>query len=182
MAHPTAQFKGFHLLGTIDPLAAVNRKFASFQIGRYAGLGHLEHGEKVQEVREAPAAYIRMVAFRHLEMALLDAGVIREWISIEQVRVREALKGRCFEGRRCAADGFIATIAPPISGAVEYRMRRCSDVLPPLPKSAHWRVQAFQHRTNVALPLCRGWLGCGMSPAESARPGRSSGPCSRSAG
>lgn len=107
----------------VDLIAAANRKVGSFQIGRYAGLEHLEHGEKVLEVREAPAAHILMDAFRHLEMAILDAEVIREKISIEQVWVREALEGRWFEGLRCAADGFIATIAPHITGTVEYRMR-----------------------------------------------------------
>jgi argininosuccinate synthase len=107
----------------VDLIAAVNIKAGSFQIGRYAGLEHLQHGEKVLEVREAPAAHILMDAFRHLEMAVLDAEVIREKISIEQVWVREAIEGRWFEGLRCAADGFIATIAPQISGTVEYRMR-----------------------------------------------------------
>ncbi len=108
----------------VELIAATNLKVGSFQIGRYAGLEHLEHGEKVLEVREAPAAHILMDAYRHLETAILDAELLREKISMEQVWVREAIEGRWYDELRCAAEGFIATTAPHISGSVEYRLRK----------------------------------------------------------
>ena len=105
-------------------IETTNRKVCSFQIGRYAGLEHLEHGEKVLEVREAPAAHILMNAYRHLEMAILDAELIREKISMEQVWVREAIEGRWFNNLRCAAEDFISATALHICGTVEYRLRQ----------------------------------------------------------
>ena len=104
-------------------IEAVNRKVGSFQIGRYAGLEHLEHGEKVLEVREAPAAHILMDAYRHLETATLDAELLREKISMEQIWVREAIEGRWFGGLKNAAEGFIATTSPLVTGTIEYRLR-----------------------------------------------------------
>ena len=50
----------------------------AFGVGRFCGLEHLEQGEKVLEVREAPAAHLLMDAFRHLETATLDAELLRE--------------------------------------------------------------------------------------------------------
>ncbi len=108
----------------VELIETTNRKVGSFQIGRYAGLEHLEHGEKVLEVREAPAAHILMNAYRHLEMAILDAELIREKISMEQVWVREAVEGRWFQDLRCATEGFIAATALRICGTVEYRLRQ----------------------------------------------------------
>jgi argininosuccinate synthase len=108
----------------VELIEATNRKIGSFQIGRYAGLEHLEHGEKVLEVREAPAAHILMNAYRHLEMATLDAELIREKMSMEQIWVREAIEGRWFEGLRTATEGFITTTARHISGTVEYCLRQ----------------------------------------------------------
>ncbi len=107
----------------VELIDATNRKVGSFQIGRYAGLEHLEHGEKVLEVREAPAAHILMDAYRHLETAVLDAELMREKISMEQIWVREAIEGRWFSGLRNAAEGFIGTTAPLVTGSVEYRLR-----------------------------------------------------------
>ena len=109
------------IVGLIE---ATNRKVGGFQIGRYAGLEHLEHGEKVLEVREAPAAHVLMNAYRHLEMAILDAELIREKISMEQIWVREAIEGRWYGDLRCAAEGFIAAAAVRICGTVEYRLRQ----------------------------------------------------------
>lgn len=108
----------------VELIAATNQKIGSFQIGRYAGLEHLEYGEKVLEVREAPAAHILMDAYRHLETATLDAELLREKISMEQVWVREAIEGRWYDELRCAAEGFISTTAPHICGTVEYHLRQ----------------------------------------------------------
>lgn len=108
----------------LELIEIANRTIGSFQIGRYAGLEHLEHGEKVLEVREAPAAHLLMNAYRHLEMAILDAELIREKLSMEQVWVREAIEGRWYGDLRCAAEGFISATALHICGTVEYRLRQ----------------------------------------------------------
>jgi argininosuccinate synthase len=107
----------------VDLIATANSEVGRFQIGRYAGLEHLEHGEKVLEVREAPAAYILMDAYRHLETAILDAEVVREKLSLEQVWVREAIEGRWYGDLRLVVDAFMKAVATRISGVVEYRLR-----------------------------------------------------------
>ena len=111
-------------MSIVELIETTNRKVGSFQIGRYAGLEHLEQGEKVLEVREAPAAHILMNAYRHLETAILDAELIREKISMEQIWVREAIEGRWFQDLRGAAEGFISATALRICGTVEYRLRQ----------------------------------------------------------
>ena len=108
----------------VDLIAWLNRKAGGFGIGRYAGLEHLAHGEKVLEVREAPAACLLMDAYRHLETATLDAELLREKLSLEQIWVREAIEGRWFDELRVAADSFIATTARQVSGTVGYRLRQ----------------------------------------------------------
>lgn len=111
-------------MSILELIETANRQVGSFQIGRYAGLEHLEHGEKVLEVREAPAAHILMNAYRHLEMAILDAELIKEKISIEQIWVREAIEGRWFQDLRGAADSFISSTSIRICGSVEYCLRK----------------------------------------------------------
>lgn len=110
----------------MDPIAlidALNCRAGAFGIGRYSGLEHLEFGEKVLEVREAPAACVLMDAYRQLETATLDAELLREKISIEQVWVREAVEGRWFGDLRTACDAFIAHTSLRVNGRVEYRLR-----------------------------------------------------------
>lgn len=62
----------------IDIISLLNTEVGAFQIGSYSGLEHLDAGEKVLEVREAPAPALLMDAYRHLESATLDAEFIRE--------------------------------------------------------------------------------------------------------
>jgi argininosuccinate synthase len=111
-------------MSILELIETANRQVGSFQIGRYAGLEHLEHGEKVLEVREAPAAHILMNAYRHLEMAILDAELLKEKISMEQIWVREAIEGRWFQDLRSAADSFISSTSLRICGSVEYCLRK----------------------------------------------------------
>jgi argininosuccinate synthase len=107
----------------ITLIEELNHRAGAFAIGRYSGLEHLEFGEKVLEVREAPAAYILMDAFRQLETATLDAELLREKIGIEQVWVREAVEGRWFGDLRNSCDAFIAQTSLRVGGRVEYRLR-----------------------------------------------------------
>lgn len=110
----------------LDPVTLIeraNRRAGAFGVGRYAGLEHLEGGEKVLEVREAPAAAVLMEAYRHLECATLDAELLREKQAMEQLWVREAIEGRWFGALRQAAEAFIASTATAVSGTVQFRLR-----------------------------------------------------------
>lgn len=107
----------------VELIEQTNQKVGSFQIGRYAGLEHLKHGEKVLEVREAPAAHIIMDAYRHIETATLDAELLREKITLEQLWVREALEGRWYGDLRLAAEAFISKTAQRVSGTIKYSLR-----------------------------------------------------------
>lgn len=104
-------------------IAELNRQAGAFGVGRYSGLEHLEQGEKVLEVREAPAATLLMQAYRHLETATLDAELIRAKLTHEQIWVREAIEGRWYGGLRQAADAFITSTAQRVSGTVHFRLR-----------------------------------------------------------
>jgi argininosuccinate synthase len=104
-------------------IALLNRRVGAFGVGRYSGLEHLDQGEKVLEVREAPAATVLMEAYRHLETATLDAELLREKISQEQLWVREAIEGRWFGALRDAANSFIESTARYVNGTVIYRLR-----------------------------------------------------------
>lgn len=104
-------------------IAELNRLAGAFGIGRYSGLEHLQHGEKVLEVREAPAATLLMQAYRHLETATLDAELIRAKLTQEQIWVREAIEGRWYGGLRRAADTFICSASQRVSGSVDFCLR-----------------------------------------------------------
>jgi argininosuccinate synthase len=110
-------------LPLMELIARLNHDVGAFGIGRYCGLEHLEFGEKVLEVREAPAAMILMDAARHLETATLDAELLREKISLEQLWVREAIEGRWFGALREALDSFIVRASQQVSGSVSYRLK-----------------------------------------------------------
>jgi len=110
-------------LPLIELIARLNDRIGSYGIGRYCGLEHLDDGEKVLEVREAPAAYVLMNAYRHLEMATLDPELLREKLSLEQIWVREAIEGRWFSDLRRTIDQFIAHQASAVTGIVKYALR-----------------------------------------------------------
>lgn len=112
-----------HWRGLCQLIAELNVHVGAFGIGRYAGLEHLEHGEKVLEVREAPAASLLMEAFRHLETATLDAEVLREKLAMEQLWVREAIEGRWYGPLKAAAESFMSETAKQITGRVEFQLR-----------------------------------------------------------
>lgn len=110
-------------MGAMQLIAALNHQAGSFGIGRYCGLEHLDQGEKVLEVREAPAATLLMDAYRHLETATLDYEVLREKSHQEQLWVREAIEGRWFGHMRESAEQFIGSTAQYVSGVVRYKLR-----------------------------------------------------------
>lgn len=111
-------------LPLLNLISRLNLQAGAFGVGRYSGLEHLEQGEKVLEVREAPAATVLMDAYRHLETATLAFELIREKMMQEQLWVREAIEGRWFGAVREAADSFIASTARHVTGTVGYRLRQ----------------------------------------------------------
>lgn len=105
-------------------ITRLNSQAGAFGVGRYAGLEHLEHGEKVLEIREAPAAHLLLDAYRHLETATLDAELLREKQGLEQIWVREAIEGRWFGGLKAAAEAFIHHTSQAVSGSVSFTLRQ----------------------------------------------------------
>ncbi|MGW4193876.1 argininosuccinate synthase-related protein [Streptomyces sp. NPDC005004] len=110
-------------LPLVDLIAELNRRAGAYGLGRYSGLEHLDHGEKVLEIREMPAAWLLLRSYRHIESACLDAELIREKQHLEQVWVREALEGRWFGELRTAAQRFIDTCAQRTTGQVTWHLR-----------------------------------------------------------
>ncbi|MFC9506724.1 argininosuccinate synthase-related protein [Streptomyces sp. NPDC057002] len=108
------------LTGLVERL---NRRVGAYGLGRYSGLEHLDHGEKVLEIREMPAAWLLLSSYRHIESACLDAELIREKRHLEQVWTREALEGRWFGELRLAAQVFIDACAARTTGSVTWRLR-----------------------------------------------------------
>ncbi|MFH9404933.1 argininosuccinate synthase-related protein [Streptomyces sp. NPDC017638] len=101
----------------------LNRRVGAYGLGRYSGLEHLDHGEKVLEIREMPAAWLLLSTYRHIESACLDAELVLEKRHLEQLWVREALEGRWFGELRLAAQSFVDTCASRTSGSVTWRLR-----------------------------------------------------------
>jgi argininosuccinate synthase len=113
--------------GTPLPLTELidrlNHRVGAYGLGRYSGLEHLDHGEKVLEIREMPAAWLLLSSYRHVESACLEAELIREKRHLEQVWVREALEGRWFGELRLATQSFIDACAARTTGSVTWRLR-----------------------------------------------------------
>lgn len=110
-------------MSLVSLIETLNFRAGAHSIGRFSGLEHLENGEKVLEVREAPAAQLLMEAYRHIETATLDAETLREKLSIEQTWVREAVEGRWYGDLRMACEAFIASTAARVTGRVEFKLR-----------------------------------------------------------
>jgi argininosuccinate synthase len=108
------------LLDTFELIRRLNILVGSYGIGRYVWLEELFDGQKVQEVREAPAAFVLFDAYRRLESGILSAEEIREKLHIEQLWVREASEGRWFGKLRKACQSFIYELAVNVTGEIRY--------------------------------------------------------------
>lgn len=98
----------------------LNKIVGSFGHGVYVWLEELQEGQKVQEIREAPAARILFDAYRRLESAVLGSEQIREKLHVEQLWVREASEGRWFGELRAACQAFNKELAKNVTGEVRY--------------------------------------------------------------
>jgi argininosuccinate synthase len=116
-------------LDLVSLIAKTNEVAGSFGLGRYIGLEEIEGGVKVQEIREMPAAYMLLDAYRRLETATLPAESIREKMHLEQLWVREAAEGRWFGPLREACETFILSLAQNVTGRVVYRLEANSMVV-----------------------------------------------------
>lgn len=110
------------LLPIVEIISHLNSTVGRYRLGRYAGLEHLDQGEKVLEVREMPAAFLLLDAYRHLETASLSADTLKQKMGIEQTWVMEAIEGRWFGELKQAAESFIASTSKHVNGTVAYRL------------------------------------------------------------
>jgi argininosuccinate synthase len=103
-----------------DAIAHLNALVGSYGYGRFLGLEHLDEGEKVLEVREAPAAFILMQALRHLETATLSANSIVLKQALERSWTLEAVEGRWKSDVKAAAEAGILSLAQRVTGTVRF--------------------------------------------------------------
>ncbi|MET4261807.1 argininosuccinate synthase [Bradyrhizobium sp. S3.12.5] len=103
-----------------DAIAHLNALVGSYGFGRFLGLEHLDEGEKVLEVREAPAAFILMQALRHLETATLSANSIILKQALERSWTLEAVEGRWNSDVKAAAEAGILSLAQRVTGTVRF--------------------------------------------------------------
>ncbi|ACA20400.1 Argininosuccinate synthase [Methylobacterium sp. 4-46] len=109
-------------IALIDAIAELNQRVGRFGHGRYVGLEHLSGGEKVLEVREAPAAAILMDALRHLETACVETRAIVVKQRLEQDWVQEAVSGRWGSTLHAMCGEAIRQALACVSGTVTYRV------------------------------------------------------------
>lgn len=101
----------------------LNTLVGGYGIGRYTSLEHLGTGEKVLEVREAPAAALLIEAFRHAASATVGADILAWASTVGNVWVQEAVEGRWFRHLRTASEAFLKEISAPVTGTVHLQLR-----------------------------------------------------------
>lgn len=145
----------------VDLISHLNTVIGAYQVGRYVGLEHLDKGEKVLEVREAPAATALMDAYKHLETAVHDADLIREKNSLEQLWTHEAVEGRWGSSLHEAARQFIKSTTSKVTGTVAFCLRQgemfpksivATDPLYITDRDA-WELKVAKSRSLRELPI-----------------------------
>jgi len=104
----------------VEAIPLLNKKVGRFGHGRFVGLEHISTGEKVLEVREAPAAAIVMDALRHLETASLGVESIMLKQGLEQAWAHEAVSGAWGSTVHKMCERAIASALEGVSGSVSY--------------------------------------------------------------
>lgn len=107
----------------VDLIARINRVVGRHGIGRFSSLEHLAGGEKVLEVREAPAAALILEGFAQLASATVDVETLRWMRILGDALIVEAVEGRWFRGLRHALQSFLEVSARPVSGEVRFTLR-----------------------------------------------------------
>lgn len=107
----------------IELISDLNAKVGRYGIGRISSLEHLEGGEKVLEVREAPAATLILEAFAQLASATVEVETLRWMRTLGEALIMEAVEGRWFRGLRRALQSFLEVSAQRVSGDVRFTLR-----------------------------------------------------------
>jgi argininosuccinate synthase len=107
----------------VELISSINAKVGRHGIGRFSSLEHLEGGEKVLEVREAPAAAVILEAFGQLASATLDVETLRWMRTLGDALIMEAVEGRWFRSLRKALQSFLEVSAHRVSGTVRFTLR-----------------------------------------------------------
>tara|TARA_R110000868_G_scaffold306986_4_gene568446 strand:- start:5043 stop:6194 length:1152 start_codon:yes stop_codon:yes gene_type:complete len=117
----------YELSGLITEL---NQVAGSYGLGRYRGLEENPFGEKVIEVREAPAAFVLLQAYQYLLNATQTQSTLVAKSQLEQLWTREASEGRWFGPLKQAIDSFNQSLMSEISGSVSFELssRSCAFV------------------------------------------------------
>lgn len=106
----------------VSLVTLLNTTVGRHGIGRHIGMEEVYSGQKVQEVREMPAATILFDALRRLESASLPYRCHLERVVVENSLAREAVEGRWFGDLRPACQAFLQTLSRRVTGVVEYRL------------------------------------------------------------
>tara|TARA_R110000868_G_scaffold117600_15_gene312541 strand:- start:48514 stop:49665 length:1152 start_codon:yes stop_codon:yes gene_type:complete len=109
----------YQLASTISFL---NKLIGSYGLGRYRGLEENPFGEKVLEVREAPAAYILLQAYQYLMNASFSHNTLVTKSQLDQLWTREASEGRWFGPLKSAIDSFNSSLCRSLSGSVSFSL------------------------------------------------------------
>lgn len=107
----------------VELISGLNAKVGRYGIGRFSGLEHLEGGEKVLEVREAPAATLILEGFAQLASATVEVEILRWMRTLGDALIMEAVEGRWFRSLRKALQSFLEVSAERVSGDVRFTLR-----------------------------------------------------------
>jgi argininosuccinate synthase len=107
----------------IEVISGLNAEVGRYGIGRFSSLEHLENGEKVLEVREAPAATLILEGFAQLASATVEVETLRWMRTLGEALIMEAVEGRWFRGLRKALQSFLEVSAHRVSGEVRFTLR-----------------------------------------------------------
>ncbi|WP_297593671.1 argininosuccinate synthase-related protein [Mycobacterium sp.] len=107
----------------VDLIRGLNTTIGRYGIGRFSSLEHLENGEKVLEVREAPAATLILEGFAQLASATVEVETLHWMRTLGEALILEAVEGRWFRGLREALQSFLEVSAHRVSGEVRFTLR-----------------------------------------------------------
>ncbi|RBR20287.1 uncharacterized protein FIESC28_05251 [Fusarium coffeatum] len=106
----------------VDMISLLSPMVGKFGHGRSVGLEAIASGEKVLELREAPATTIIMNARRHLETATLSTETLRHKRSLGQQWVDEVIAGRWQSKIHQICEAAITAVSVGVSGNVTYEI------------------------------------------------------------
>jgi argininosuccinate synthase len=107
----------------VASIAGLNTDVGRYGIGRFSSLEHLEGGEKVLEVREAPAAALILEGFAQLASATVEVETLRWMRTLGEALIMEAVEGRWFRSLRKSLQSFLEVSAEPVTGDVRFTLR-----------------------------------------------------------